>query len=138
MATLRSAENPPRGQEIQGDSVFSGRGEHFVDRVLGEDVGSLWSNSQGPGHRQARRRGRHVCPQSSWSSRVSLASKTNCFARSDRLPASNAQASPPSAFGCGHGPGSAAHFQKDAALHRQPIPITRLSSTELFPGLESR
>ena len=70
-------------KEIQGYSVLSGRGEHFVDRAAGEDVGSPWPNSHGPGHRKARRSGSHVCPQAPWSSRVSLASKTNCFARSD-------------------------------------------------------
>ena len=36
----------------------------------------------------------------------------------------------------GHGPGTAAHFPENAALHRQPTTIAHISSTELFPGLE--
>ena len=112
-----ASSNPPRNAEIQGYSVFSGRVEHFVDRVLGENMGSLWTNSQSSGNRQARWRSSHVCPQSPGASRVSFAPKANRFARSDRLSASNAQASSPPTLGCGYGPGTAARFQKDARLH---------------------
>ena len=132
MASLRSAENPSCSRENQGYFVFSGRVEHFADRVSRKNVVSVRTNAQSQSHRQAGRSGSDVGHQSPRSSFVSVASKTNCITRGHRLFASNAEASSTSTSRGGYGPSTTSYLQEDAGLHCQPTTIARISSTKLF------
>src|SRR4030042_757686 len=86
MAPLRSAQDSQMCREIPGNSLFPGRVEHFVDRVLGQDLVALRADTKSPSDRQTWWGRSDVRHQQTRAPAVPAARKAHCVGRSDRFP----------------------------------------------------
>lgn len=138
MAARRSSEDSQMCREISSHSRLPGRVERLPDRVLGQDLGTVWTHAQSACHRQTRRSRGDVCPQQTWAFVVSPARQTYYVQGSHRISGTDAATSSLSPSGGCDGSSQASYVAENQSLHREPATAAYVLPSQLFAGLEPR